>query len=94
MSKINDIYFFRKIKGITTHIAWHHVIYSAFVFLKEISKCNLSHCNTVHTSYLIAYPVRDMTFSKLLTSDNAQPMSREIMGYMEASTSLIWIGYF
>ena len=60
--------FISAIKVIMLRIAWLNAIDSASVVTKIISTCILLHHNTLHTAYVITYPVRDMKFSALLAS--------------------------
>ena len=60
-----DTTFINSMKVITLRIAFFNAIYSVFVVLKAISVCNLLHYNTGHSTYIITYPVCNMTFSAL-----------------------------
>ena len=68
-SKIKDTSFINDLKVITLSIACLNAIYYSSIILQSIYVCNLLHDNTVHTMYVITYPVRDMTFSALSESD-------------------------
>ena len=67
--KIKDTSFINDVKGDTSCVALINAIYYASVVLKSILVCNLIYHNTVHPTYVITDPVRDMTFSELSASD-------------------------
>ena len=74
ITKINYNSFINDIQGINFRITWLNAIYSASVVLKVIRVCNLLHHNTVHSTYVITYPVRHIRFSALSACTWAHPL--------------------
>ena len=84
ISKIKYTSFISAIKGTTLWITRINAIYSASVVLKSSYVCNLLHHNTGHTTYIITYPVHDMTFSLL-----SKPTWYRQLGKSESTSYLI-----